>query len=227
MPKHGKKYRAVIEKAPANEVTLEEAIEFLKANAAATFDETMEMGLRMGIDPRKSDNAIRASVSLPHGTGRTVRIIVFAEGGAADAAREAGADEVGSDELIEKVKGGWTGFDVAIATPDAMKEVRKLGRVLGPRGLMPNPKTGTVTEDTAAAVKQAQAGKVDFRMDRHGNISVPFGKVSFDAVSLKENAEAVLGAVRAAKPASARGVYIKNVTVSTTMGVGVRTNLRD
>ncbi len=227
MPKHGKKYRAVSETAPAEEVTLEEAIAFLKDNPTATFDETMELGLRMGIDPRKSDNAIRSSVSLPHGTGKTVRIIVFAEGGAADAAREAGADEVGADDLIEKVKGGWTEFDVAVATPDAMKEVRKLGRVLGPRGLMPNPKTGTVTEDTAAAVKQAQAGKVDFRMDRHGNINVPFGKVSFDAGNLKENAEAILGAVRAAKPASAKGTYIKNVTVSSTMGVGVRTNLRD
>jgi len=227
MPKHGKKYRAVSETAPAEEVTLEEAIAFLKSNAAATFDETMELGLRMGIDPRKSDNAIRSSVSLPNGTGKTVRIIVFAEGGAADAAKEAGADEVGSDELIEKVKGGWTDFDVAIATPDAMKEVRKLGRVLGPRGLMPNPKTGTVTEDTATAIKQAQAGKVDFRMDRHGNINVPFGKVSFEVESLKENADTVLNAVRAAKPASAKGIYIKNVTVSTTMGVGVRTNVRD
>jgi large subunit ribosomal protein L1 len=227
MPKHGKKYRAVAETAPAEEVTLEEAIAFLKSNASASFDETMELCLRMGIDPRKSDNAIRASVSLPNGTGKTVRIIVFAEGAAADAAKEAGADEVGSDELIEKVKGGWTDFDVAIATPDAMKEVRKLGRVLGPRGLMPNPKTGTVTEDTATAIKQAQAGKVDFRMDRHANISVPFGKVSFEAESLKENADTVLNAVRAARPASAKGIYLKNVTVSTTMGVGVRTNIRD
>ncbi len=227
MPKHGKKYRAVSEAAPAEEVTLEEAIAFLKRNPTASFDETMELGLRMGIDPRKSDNAIRASVSLPHGTGKSVHIIVFAEGTAADAAKEAGADDVGSDDLIEKVKGGWTDFDVAIATPDAMKEVRKLGRVLGPRGLMPNPKTGTVTEDTAAAVKLAQAGKVDFRMDRHANINVPFGKVSFEADSLKENAEAVLNAIRSAKPTSAKGIYIKNVTVSSTMGVGVRTNLRD
>ncbi|MBL7076866.1 MAG: 50S ribosomal protein L1 [Kiritimatiellae bacterium] len=227
MSKHGKKYRAVKETAPTEEVTLEEAIAFLKNNPTAAFDETMELALRMGIDPRKSDNAIRSSVSLPHGTGKTVHIIVFAEGAAADAAREAGADEVGSDDLIEKVKGGWTGFDVAIATPDAMKEVRKLGRVLGPRGLMPNPKTGTVTEDTAAAIKLAQAGKVDFRMDRHGNINVSFGKVSFEADSLKQNAEVVLDAIRAAKPASAKGIYIKNVTVSSTMGVGVRTNIRD
>ncbi len=227
MPKHGKKYRAVREAAPAEDVTLEDAIAFLKSNPTASFDETMELGLRMGIDPRKSDNAIRSSVALPHGTGKSVRIIVFAEGEAADAAREAGADEVGSDDLIEKVKGGWTEFDVAIATPDAMKEVRKLGRVLGPRGLMPNPKTGTVTDDTGGAVKQAQAGKVDFRMDRHGNICVPFGKVSFEADSLKENAVAVLDAIRAARPAAAKGVYIRNVTVRTTMGVGVRTNIRD
>ncbi|NQU41047.1 MAG: 50S ribosomal protein L1 [Lentisphaerae bacterium] len=227
MPKHGKKYRAVSAVAPSEEQSLEDAITFLKANTTAGFDETMEMGIRVGIDPRKSDNAIRASVSLPHGTGKTVRIIVFAEGAAADAAREAGADEVGSEDLIEKVKGGWTEFDVAIATPDAMKEVRKLGRVLGPRGLMPNPKTGTVTDDTAAAVGLAQGGKVDFRMDRHGNISMPFGKSSFDVASLTENAEKVVGAVRAAKPAGAKGIYIKNITLSTTMGVGVRTNLRD
>jgi large subunit ribosomal protein L1 len=227
MPKHGKKYRGVKAQAPSEDLPIEGAIAFVKDHTTAGFDETMELGLRMGIDPRKSDNAIRASVSLPHGTGKSVRIIVFAEGAAADAAREAGADEVGSDELIEKVKGGWTEFDVAIATPDAMKEVRKLGRVLGPRGLMPNPKTGTVTDDTAAAVKEAQGGKVDFRMDRHGNICVPFGKASFDAERLKENAEVLLKAIRAAKPAGAKGIYVKNVTVSSTMGVGVRTNVRD
>ncbi len=227
MPKHGKKYSAVRETAPAEEVSIEDAIVFLKSNATASFDESMEMGLRMGIDPRKSDNAIRASVALPHGTGKAINIIVFAEGAAADAAKEAGANEVGSDDLIEKVKAGWTDFDVAIATPDAMKEVRKLGRVLGPRGLMPNPKTGTVTDDTAAAVKQALAGKVDFRMDRHGNINVPFGKVSFEADALKENAEAVIEAIRGAKPTGAKGIYIKNVTFSTTMGVGLRTTIRD
>lgn len=227
MAKHGKQYRAVSEAAPSGEVALEDAIAFLKQNPIATFDETMELGLRLGIDPRKSDNTIRSSVALPHGTGKSLRIIVFAEGGAADAAREAGAGEVGSDDLIEKVKGGWTDFDVAIATPDAMQEVRKLGRVLGPRGLMPNPKTGTVTDDTAAAVKEAQAGKVDFRMDRHGNINVPFGKRSFEATRLRENAQTVLDAIRAARPASAKGIFIKNVTVSTTMGVGVRTNIRD
>jgi large subunit ribosomal protein L1 len=181
----------------------------------------------MGVDPRKSDNAIRGTVSLPHGTGKNVRVLVFATGPAADAAREAGADEVGMEDVIEKVKGGWTDFDVAIATPEAMKEVRKLGRVLGPRGLMPNPKTGTVTDDTATAVAQSKAGKVEFRMDRHGNINVPVGKVSFEVDQLVENARTVITAIRAEKPAGAKGEYIRNCTVSSTMGVGVHVNARD
>ena len=227
MAKHGKKYRDVKSRVPTEVVELDGAIDFLKGNPTAKFDETVELGLRMGLDPRKSDNAIRASVALPNGTGKSVRIIVFASGAAADAAREAGAQEVGMDDLIEKVRGGWTEFDVAIATPDAMKEVRKLGRVLGPRGLMPNPKTGTVTENTADAVAQAQAGKVDFRMDRHGNICVPVGKLSFDAEKLTENIRSVMQAVRAERPATAKGTYIKNCTVSTTMGVGVQVNLAD
>jgi large subunit ribosomal protein L1 len=227
MAKRSKTYRSVAEQAPREPVTMESAIDFLKVNARAKFDETMEIGLRMGIDAKKSENAIRGSVSLPNGTGRDMKIIVFAAGPAADAAKEAGADEVGFEDLIDKVKEGWTDFDVAIATPDAMKEVRKLGRVLGPRGLMPNPKTGTVTDDTAAAVQQSKAGKVEFRMDRHGNINVPFGKASFETDKLAENAETVLAAVRAEKPAGARGTYIKNCTVSTTMGVGVRVVVKE
>ena len=227
MAKHGKKYRAVKERAPSEVLELDQAIAFLKENATAGFDETFEVGIRLGVDPRKSEHAVRGTLTMPHGTGRDVRIVVFAAGPAAEAAQQAGADHVGTDELIEKVRDGWTDFDVAIATPDAMKEVRKLGRVLGPRGLMPNPKTGTVTDDTASAVAQSKAGKVEFRMDRHANVSVPFGKRSFDVQRLTENAEAVVLAVKAERPAAARGTYIKNCTVSTTMGVGVRVNVRD
>ncbi len=227
MAYHGKRYRAVREKAPAGVLSLDEGISFLKENKTASFDETMELAIRLGIDPRKSDNVVRGTVGLPHGTGKQVRILVFAEGPAADAAREAGADVVGGEELIEKVRGGWTEFDVAIATPEAMKEVRKLGRVLGPRGLMPNPKTGTVTDDTATAVNLSRAGKVEFRMDRHGNVNVPFGKCSFDAVKLKENAEAIIAGVRAEKPAGAKGTFIKSCSVSSTMGVGVKVDVHD
>jgi large subunit ribosomal protein L1 len=222
MAKHGKKHRELSGRAPKDILELRKAVDFLKSNPTAQFDETMELGIRLGIDPRKSDQAVRGSVNLPHGTGRDVRVVVFASGSAADAAKEAGADHVGMEDLIEKVKGGWTDFDVAIATTEAMKEVRKLGRVLGPRGLMPNPKTGTVTDDVGAAIEQSKAGKVDFRMDRHGNVNVPFGKRSFESDKLVENAQAVLTAVRAEKPAAAKGVYIKNCTVSSTMGVGIR-----
>jgi len=227
MAKHGKKYRAILEKAPEGVVELAAAVGFLKENPAAKFDETLELSICLGIDPKKSENAIRGSVSLPHGTGKTMRVLVFAAGAAADAARDAAADFVGLEDMIEKVKDGWTDFDVAIATPDAMKEVRKLGRVLGPRGLMPNPKTGTVTDDTASAVAASKAGKVDFRMDRQGNIAAPVGKLSFESQKLLENVQTVIAAVRAEKPASARGVFFKNCSLSTTMGVSVRINVTD
>ena len=227
MAKHGKKYRAIKEKMPKEAVPLDQAIQFLKDNPVASFDETVEIGLRMGVDPRKSDHAIRGTVALPHGTGRTIRVVVFAMGPAAEAATEAGADHVGFEDLIEKVRGGWTDFDVAIATPEAMKEVRKLGRVLGPRGLMPNPKTGTVTDDTAEAVKSSKAGRVEFRLDRTGNINVPCGRLSFDKNSLVENASSILAAVRHERPASARGQYIKKCTVASSVGVGVRVDVRD
>lgn len=227
MPKHGKKFNALKAKAPRDVLELKDAIAFLKANPVANFDETLEVGFRMGIDPRKSENAIRSTCALPHGSGKTVRVLVFAAGAAADAAREAGADYVGNEDMIEKVKGGWTDFDVAVATPEAMQEVRKLGRVLGPRGLMPNPKTGTVSDDTAAAVQAAKAGRVEFRMDRHGNINVAAGKLSFAEDQLVENVEAIASAVRAAKPAGAKGVYIRNCTVASTMGVGIKVNVRE
>lgn len=228
MAKHGKTYRAVADKMSAgSEYTIEEAVAFLKDNPTAKFDETMEVSFRMGVDPTKSDQAIRATVALPNGTGKNVRVIVFATGDAANAAREAGAEEVGFEDLIEKVQGGWTDFDVAVATPDAMKEVRKVARVLGPRGLMPNPKAGTVTDDTAAAVQQCKAGRVEFRMDRHGNIMVPFGKRSFDVAALTENCKAVIDAVIAAKPAAAKGTYIKRCSVSATMSPGLQITARE
>ena len=227
MAKHGKKYTDIAKLAPAEPVSLEEAIAFVKAHPGAKFDETMEMGLRMGCDPRKSDQMVRGTVSLPHGTGKKVRVAVFAGGAAADAAREAGADFVGNDDLIEKVKGGWMDFDVAIATPEAMQNVRKLARQLGPRGLMPNPKTGTVTDDTAAAVKAQKAGKVEFRMDRQGNICVLFGKLSFDADKLVENANVIINAIRAERPSSTKGVYIRKLAVSSTMGVPVKVAIKE
>lgn len=227
MAKHGKKYTEIKSKAPVEVLELDKAVDFLKANPVAKFDETAEMALRMGLDPRKSEQAVRGSLVLPHGTGRDISVIVFAVGAAAEAAKEAGADEVGFEDLIEKVKGGWTDFDVAVATPEAMKEVRKLGRVLGPRGLMPNPKTGTVTDDTASAVQASRAGRVEFRMDRHGNINVPFGKLSFPAENLVENAQAVLVAVKAERPASAKGTYIKGCCIASSMGVGLRVDIRE
>ena len=224
----GKKYEAVSEKVDREtNYELHSAISFLKENATAKFDETIEFAFRMGVDPSKSDQAIRSTVALPHGTGKDVRVIVFATGDAAEAAREAGATEVGFEDLIKKVQDGWTNFDAAVATPDAMKEVRKVARVLGPRGLIPNPKTGTVSEDTASAVTQLKAGRVEFRMDRNGNIAVPFGKRSFEETALLENAQAVVDALNGARPASAKGTYIKRCTVSSTMGPGLRVALKE
>lgn len=227
MSKQGKRYSDIKKQKPAGPVSLEEAIAFLKEHPAANFDESVEVSLRLGVDPRKTDQAIRGSCSLPHGSGKSVRVVVFATGSAADAAREAGADEVGMDDLVERVRGGWTEFDVAIATTEAMQEVRKLGRVLGPRGLMPNPRTGTVTDDVATAVAASKGGKVDFRMDRTGNVAVLCGKLSFPQDHLVQNVSGVLDAVRAERPASAKGALIRNCTVSSTMGVGVKVVLRD
>lgn len=227
MAEHGKKYRKVQAAAPKDVQELDKALEFLKTNKTAKFDETVELCFRLGVDTKKSEQTVRGTVSLPNGTGRKVRILVFAAGPAADAARAAGADYVGNEDLIEKVKGGWADFDVAIATPEAMKQVRTLGKVLGPRGLMPNPKTGTVTDDTATAVKESKAGKVEFRMDRHGNVNVPVGKLSFDVAKLVENITVVASAVRGEMPAGLKGAFIKNCTVSSTMGVGIKVNIRD
>ena len=227
MAKHGKRYRKIQADIAAKVYELSEAVRFLKAHPTAKFDETAEVAIRLGVDTKKSDQTVRGTVALPHGTGKTVRVLVFATGAAADAARAAGADHVGNEDLIEKVKGGWTDFDVAIATPEAMKEVRKLGKVLGPRGLMPNPKTGTVTDDTGAAVKGSKAGRVEFRMDKSGNVQVPFGKLSFDEAKLMENLNAIVSAVRAARPAATKGMYFKRCTLSSTMGAGLKVDVRD
>ncbi len=228
MAMHGKKYIGVAELvSKETDYSVEDAVAFLQANPTAKFDETFELAFRMGVDPSKSDQSVRSTVALPHGTGKDVRVIVFATGDAAEAARAAGAAEVGFEDLIKKVQDGWTDFDAAVATPDAMKEVRKVARVLGPRGLMPNPKTGTVTDDTAAAVNQLKAGRVEFRMDRNGNIAVPFGKRSFEKTALLENARAVVEAINHARPASAKGTYIKRCTISSTMGPGLRVALKE
>lgn len=228
MAKHGKKYTSVVTKLPKkSDMDVQEAIAFLKENSQTRFDQTAEIAFRLGVDPTKSDQMVRGTVALPHGTGKNVRVIVFASGPAADDARAAGAEEVGFEDLIAKVTGGWTDFDIAIATPDAMKEVRKLGKVLGPRGLMPNPKTGTVTDDTANAVNQFKAGRVEFKMDRHGNLMMPFGKLSFPIEALAENCKAAIDAVRHAKPSAAKGIFIKRCTVTSTMGPGLTVNVKD
>ena len=222
MSKHGKRYFNALKKAPKKEVTLEEAVKFVKDNAGAKFDETVDVYFHLGKELTKGDTAVRGTVKLPNGSGKTVRVAVFAGGDHAEEARQAGADYVGLADLIEKVtKEGWCDFDVAIATVEAMKEVRKCARILGPRGLMPNPKTGTVTDDTATAVKEAKGGKVDFRMDKTGNMAVIAGKRSFDADKLVQNIKAIVAAVQAAKPATVKGVFIKSMSVSSTMGIGV------
>jgi len=228
MAKQGKKITAVKSKVDRNKLyEVSDAIVFLKDNKFAKFDETAEIAFRLGVNPTQSDQNVRGTVSLPHGTGKKVRVVVFATGPAADAARAAGADEVGYEDLLEKVKGGWTDMDIIIATPEAMKEVRKLGKVLGPRGLMPNPKTGTVTDDTANAVKQFQAGRVEFRMDKNGNVQVPFGKLSFTREALAENCHAIIEAVMHSRPPTAKGTFIKRCTLSSTMGPGLHVNVKD
>ena len=204
------------------EHTPPEAVDLVKSVATAKFDETVELAVRLGVDPRKADQIVRGTVGLPAGTGKAVRVAVFATGPAAAEARDAGADIVGADDLVEKVQGGFLDFDVAIATPDLMAQVGKLGRVLGPRGLMPNPKTGTVTPDVGRAVSEFMGGRVEYRTDRYGNIHVPIGKVSFDRSALLENFRAVLDELQRAKPAAAKGRYIQAITLSSTMGPGVK-----
>ncbi len=221
--KRGKRYVAALEKMDRSKLyTLAEAVEALKAAAFAKFDESVEFAARLNVDPKKADQQVRGTVVLPHGTGRTVRILVLTRGEKEKEAQEAGADYVGSEEYINKIKEGWAEFDVAIATPDIMSEVGKIGKILGPRGLMPNPKSGTVTFDVARAVKDAKAGKVEYRVDRAANIHVAIGKVSFPADQLVENARTLLGELLRARPAAAKGQYIKSVTLSSTMGPGIK-----
>ena len=223
MAKRSKRYRNTLKAAPKKPVSIVEAIKFIKAHPGSTkFDETLDVCMRLGADTTKTDTPVRGTVKLPAGSGKKVKVVVFAGGDHAEQAKAAGADVVGLDDLIEKImKEGWTDFDVAIATTEAMKSVRKCARVLGPRGLMPNPKTGTVTDDPATAVKDAKAGKVDFRMDKTGNCCVIAGKLSFDADKLAANVNAVIDAVQAARPVSVKGVFIKTLTLSSTMGIGV------
>lgn len=225
MAKHGKKYMNALKDAPKGAVSVEEAVKFVKNHAGAKFDETVDVYMKLGVDTTKTDSPVRGVVKLPNGSGKKVRVLVFAGGDMAEAARAAGADYVGMDDMVEKVMGGWTEFDVAIATVEAMKSVRKCARVLGPRGLMPNPKTGTVTDDPATAVKESKGGKVEFRMDKTGNVAVVAGKRSFDADKLVGNINAIVEAIAAARPATVKGVFIKSMTVSTTMGAPVRVAL--
>ena len=222
MGKHGKNYRNAAEKIEPRPYPLEEAVALVKETATAKFDEGVDIAIRLGVDPRHADQMVRGTVPLPHGTGKKVRVAVFATGEKVKEAEDAGADIVGGEELAKKVAGGFLDFDAVIATPDMMKEVGKLGRVLGPRGLMPNPKVGTVTFDVAEAVEQIKAGKIEFRVDKTGIIHAPFGKVSFSADQLRDNAQAIIDAVMKAKPAAAKGKYVKSVSVSSTMGPGVR-----
>lgn len=226
--RHGKKYNTVYQKVDkTKEYDAVEAVEFLKANSYAKFDETVDVAVVLGVDPRKSDQAVRGAAVLPHGLGKTIRVLVFAQGEKESEAKEAGADYVGGDDLAEKIKTGWLEFDAVVATPDMMKVVGKLGKILGTRGLMPNPKVGTVTMDIGKAIKELKKGKVEFRVDKAGILHAPLGKLSFDAQKIIENAKAFMDAVTKAKPATAKGQYIKKVCLTSTMGQGLKLNQND
>ena len=221
--KHSKRYNtayAMYDRQKRYE--LDEAIKILKTYPASKFDETVEVHFNLGVDPRKADQQIRNSLVLPHGTGKVSRVLVFAEGDKADEARKAGADHVGLDDLMEKISGGWFEFDVVITTPTLMGRIGKLGRVLGPRGLMPNPKVGTVTMDIGRAVDEAKGGKVTYRVDKFANLHIPAGKISFGQDMLKDNIKSILAAILKDRPATMKGVYIKSITLATTMGPGIK-----
>src|SRR6187200_830045 len=221
--KQSKRFRAALEKVNTEKTyALAEAVNLLKSMPATKFDQTVTLSFHLGVDPKQSDQMVRGTCPLPHGSGKNVRVLVFAEGAAAEAAKAAGAEFVGYKDMIEKCNGGFQDFDIAVATPAAMAEVRKLGKVLGPRGLMPNPKTGTVTDDTAKAVQEVKAGRVEFKLDKNGNVAVPVGKFSFAESALVENGNAVIEAVVRARPATAKGRYLEGVTISATMSPGVR-----
>jgi large subunit ribosomal protein L1 len=227
--KPSKRYVKALEVVDAKKsYPLQNAVEVLNKFPKAKFNETVEVAFHLGVDPKQSDQMVRGTVPLPHGSGKTVRVLVFARPGAgADAARSAGAEFVGFDDMIKKCVEGWTDFDVAIATPDAMSEVRKLGKVLGPRGLMPNPKTGTVTDDTAKAVKEVKAGRVEFKVDKGGNVAVPVGKRSFTPEQIVENARAVIEAVMKSRPHSVKGTFVESCTLSATMSPPVKLDTRE
>lgn len=225
MAKKGKKYQESLKQIDAEKAyNIDEAVGLVKKTATANFDETIEAAIRLGIDTRKNDQQVRGAVVLPNGTGKTVRVLVFAKGDKVKEAEEAGADYVGDQEYINKISRGWFDFDVVVATPDMMAEVGKIGRVLGPKGLMPNPKTGTVTPDVSKAVEEIKAGKVEYRADKQGNVHVPIGKASFENSKLLENFETVVETLVKAKPAAAKGTYLRNISVSSTMGPGVKVN---
>ena len=223
MAKHGKKYENALKLYdPTKVYPIGEAADLLKKLAYAKFNETVDLDLRLGVDPRHADQQVRGTVSLPHGTGKTVRVAVFAKGDKATEAEAAGAEIVGAEDLVAKIQGGFTDFDAAIATPDMMREVGKLGKVLGPRGLMPNPKTGTVTMDVAKAVEEIKGGKVEFRVDKTANVHVPVGKIQFTAQQIAENAQTLLDALQRAKPSAAKGTYMRSICISSTMSPGIR-----
>jgi large subunit ribosomal protein L1 len=226
MPKHGKKYAEAVKNVNADAFyDAPEAVELVKKMATAKFDETVEVAVRLGVDPKKQDQAVRGVVVLPHGTGKTKRVLVFAKGDKAKEAEAAGADFVGDVDMINKIQQGWFDFDVCVATPDMMSEVGKLGRILGGKGLMPNPKAGTVTFDVTKAVQEIKAGKIEYRLDKAGQIHAPIGKVSFDAEKLNANLKALIDALVRAKPAAAKGIYLKGAAVSSTMGPSVKLNM--
>ena len=225
MPKHGKKYQDAAKRVDKNNLyEVQEALALVKENATAKFDESVEVAFKLGVDPRHADQQIRNAMVLPHGSGKSRSCLVFAKGEKAKEAEAAGAEFVGAEEMIAKIQGGWFGFDVAIATPDMMGTVGKIGRLLGPKGLMPNPKTGTVTMDVAGAVAEVKAGKIEYRVDKAGIIHAPIGKASFTVEALVDNFNALAQALIKAKPASAKGVYMKSISVSSTMGPGVKIN---
>ena len=228
MPKRGKKYNNVCGKVEdLKRYPISEAIDLVKEMAFAKFDETIDLSLNLGVNPKHSDQMVRGAVVLPHGVGKTVRVAVFAKGDKAKEAEQAGADVIGDEDLAEKIKGGFLGFDKVVATPDMMKVVGQLGRVLGPRGMMPNPKVGTVTFEIAKAVKDTKTGKVDFRVDKAGIVHASIGKVSFDTQKLRENLVVLVEALAKAKPSSAKGVYMKTATVSSTMGPGIKLDMNE
>ncbi len=225
MAKHGKKYLAAAAKIERDHwYTPQEAVNLVKETSVVKFDSTVEVHMRLGVDPRHADQQVRDVVVLPHGLGKIVRVLVFAQGEGAQLAREAGADFVADDEMIARIQGGWTDFDVAVATPDVMGKAGRLGRILGPRGLMPNPKAGTVVpaEDLPRVIREAKAGRVEFRVDKTSNLHVPIGKTSFDSKKIFENFAALMESVKKARPASTKGVYIKRVTLTSTMGPGIK-----